>query len=273
MLPPPSSFLLHFLLELLAGANFLLRPSHQLSTPVPQANAIIRQYGALLLSSSLICLAFANRDIDLVTRRVGGALSLYHLAPISRALSRVWRGSDGRFWPAVHFSLHLVAFVSLGSLWIGLGEGEGALSGITEAAARRADDSIWVEEPSFRLAISDRNIDLVVLDSFARDVMKRAWDLTLGWVPEGRISYSLDLQPPGINVNLLLWKFSAFWNQFTFKSIARHAFVGSISTIPETMVIPYRRSNEDCFDFQEVCSQYRISWIVTNALDHQNCPG
>lgn len=135
MLPPNSSFRLHFILELLAGLNFLLRPSHQLSSPAPQANALIRQYGTLLLSSSLICLVFANRDIDIVTRRVGGALSLYHLAPMSRALSRIW--NERTFWPVVHFVLHLVTFVSFGSLWIGFWEGE--LLGINEAPALMVD--------------------------------------------------------------------------------------------------------------------------------------
>lgn len=119
MLPAPTSFLLHFILELLAGLNFLFRPSHQLSRPAPQANALIRQYGALLISSALICHVFAGRDVDIVTCRVAGALSLYHLAPICRALGRVWNGAGGRFWPLVHFILHLITFVSFVSVWRG----------------------------------------------------------------------------------------------------------------------------------------------------------
>ena len=62
-------FWLHALIECPAGINFLLRPSEQLSSPASQAEAIIRQYGILLLVSALICLILATRDLDNKSRK------------------------------------------------------------------------------------------------------------------------------------------------------------------------------------------------------------
>jgi len=116
-LPPSAAFWLHFLLELPASLNFFLRPSEQLPSPAPQAHAIIRQYALLLFVSSLIALIFALRPVDGTSRNVAGALSVYHLAPLVRAGSRVVEGSvdygKGLGGPMVHLVVHGLCFAGL----------------------------------------------------------------------------------------------------------------------------------------------------------------
>ncbi|KAI9054529.1 hypothetical protein LZ554_001685 [Drepanopeziza brunnea f. sp. 'monogermtubi'] len=87
-------FLIHIALETPASLNFFLRPDNQLSSPAPQAHALIRQYAALLLSSNLVAAVFACREVDGTSRWVAAALALYHLAPLLRALARI-SGSEG----------------------------------------------------------------------------------------------------------------------------------------------------------------------------------
>lgn len=110
-------FLLHALLELPAGINFLLRPYEQLSSPAPQAHSIIRQYGVLLLVSAGIALIFAARPVDGTSRNVAGALALYHLLPMNRAWVRVAAGEShygkGLGGPRVHLTGHLICLASL----------------------------------------------------------------------------------------------------------------------------------------------------------------
>jgi len=62
-------FWAHALIELPAGINFLFRPSEQLSAPAPQAEAIVRQYGVLLLVSAIIALTFSTRKVDNTSRK------------------------------------------------------------------------------------------------------------------------------------------------------------------------------------------------------------
>ncbi|KAH8789025.1 hypothetical protein F5882DRAFT_402620 [Hyaloscypha sp. PMI_1271] len=112
-------FWLHFLIELPASMNFFLNPSEQLSSPAPQAHPIIKQYAVLLFVSTLIALIFALRPIDGTSRNVAGALSVYHLAPLVRAGSRIAEGSGeygkGLGGPMLHLAVHLLCFVGL--LW------------------------------------------------------------------------------------------------------------------------------------------------------------
>ncbi|KAH8684229.1 hypothetical protein BGZ60DRAFT_511295 [Tricladium varicosporioides] len=82
---PTLPFWLHIIIELPASLNFFLRPSEQLPTPAPQAHAIIKQYAVLLLASNLIALTFALRPIDDTSKKVAGALAVYHIAPVLRA--------------------------------------------------------------------------------------------------------------------------------------------------------------------------------------------
>ncbi|KAJ5051747.1 uncharacterized protein L3040_001519 [Drepanopeziza brunnea f. sp. 'multigermtubi'] len=82
-------FLIHIALETPAALSFFLRPDNQLSSPAPQAHALIRQYAALLLSSNLVAAVFTCREVDGTSRWVAAALAVYHLAPLLRALARI----------------------------------------------------------------------------------------------------------------------------------------------------------------------------------------
>jgi len=114
-------FWAHVLIELPAAFNFLLHPSEQLPIPAPQAHAIIQQYGALLLVSVNIALIFAVRPVDPTSRKVSGALALYHLAPLSRAVSRIRKGDfeygQGLGGPWVHLVVHFIVLLGLVQLW------------------------------------------------------------------------------------------------------------------------------------------------------------
>jgi hypothetical protein len=87
---------------------------------------MIRQYGVLLFVSVLISTIFALRKADITSRQVAAALTLYHLAPIVRATSRLWGGEIG--WlpddmggPWVHLVVHIILVLALGSVAVGAG--------------------------------------------------------------------------------------------------------------------------------------------------------
>jgi hypothetical protein len=119
-------FLTHLLLELPASINFYLAPSEQLSSPAPQAHALIRQYAVLLASSNLVALTFLLREIDGTSKAVAGALGVYHIAPLVRAIGRL-RESDSRGrkygsrfgGPTLHAIVHGFAFLGLELLFLG----------------------------------------------------------------------------------------------------------------------------------------------------------
>lgn len=117
--PPTVAFYLHLLLETPASLNFYFNPLQQLqlSSPAPQARAVIQQYAVLLLSSNLIALIFALRPVDATSKRVAGALAVYHLAPLFRALGRIWEGdgglASGLGGPWAHAAAHGAALVAL----------------------------------------------------------------------------------------------------------------------------------------------------------------
>jgi len=121
-LPPSLPFWFHLTIELPASINFFFNPSEQLSPPAPQSHIIIRQYAVLLLVSTLIALIFALRPIDGTSRNVAGALSVYHLAPLTRAGSRIWAGSveygKGLGGPVVHLAVHAVCFGGLAGIFL-----------------------------------------------------------------------------------------------------------------------------------------------------------
>ncbi|KAL5318758.1 hypothetical protein ACEPPN_013824 [Leptodophora sp. 'Broadleaf-Isolate-01'] len=114
------AFLIHILLELPASLNFFFRPNEQLSSPAPQAHALIRQYAVLLLSSNIIALVFAFRHVDEISRRVAGALAIYHAAPLVRAVGRITSKKEGYGkglgGPWVHAVGHAGALGALG--WV-----------------------------------------------------------------------------------------------------------------------------------------------------------
>lgn len=108
---------IHLVIETPAGFNFLWNPSEQLPSPAPQADAVIQQYGGLLLVSAIIALIFALRPVDSTSRNVAGALSLYHFLPASRALGRIRAGEvsygKGLGGPKIHLIVHVLCLFSL----------------------------------------------------------------------------------------------------------------------------------------------------------------
>ncbi|KAJ9134186.1 hypothetical protein NKR19_g8781 [Coniochaeta hoffmannii] len=115
--------LLHALLEAAASLSFTLHPQAQLPALNDEARLILRSYGGLLLSSSVLCAGFCLRPgFDSATRLVAGSMALYHLFPIGRAVIRLRKqarekknGGEGRVLggPAVHLAVHLLAVVGL----------------------------------------------------------------------------------------------------------------------------------------------------------------
>jgi len=139
-------FWLHSLIELIPSGVFLVNPTSQFyackttsdlqsagpqcyrstDIPTPGAEAMIRQYGVLLFVSVLISIIFAIRKVDVTSRQVAAALTLYHLAPIVRATSRLWGGETG--WlpddmggPWVHLIVHIILVLTLGTVAVGAG--------------------------------------------------------------------------------------------------------------------------------------------------------
>ena len=115
------AFLLHLIIETVASIKFLLRPSATLSAPQPHCHAVIRQYALLLISSNIIVAVMLNREIDATSAKVAGALSVYHLGPFVRAVSRILQksSSSGVIEPWLHAFVHslcgtclLVSFIS-----------------------------------------------------------------------------------------------------------------------------------------------------------------
>ncbi|TVY17394.1 hypothetical protein LARI1_G005206 [Lachnellula arida] len=115
-------FWLHLLIELPASLNFFLNPAEQLSSAAPQAHALVRQYAVLLFASSLVALIFATRQVDRTSRNVAGALAVYHLAPLVRAVSRVFGGGVGYGkafgGPWIHLAVHGLCFVGLSRMYL-----------------------------------------------------------------------------------------------------------------------------------------------------------
>ncbi|KAE9380588.1 hypothetical protein N431DRAFT_432868 [Stipitochalara longipes BDJ] len=120
--PATLPFWFHLLIEFPASINFFFNPSEQLSSPAPQSHIIVRQYAVLLLVSALIALIFALRPIDETSRYVAGALSVYHVAPLMRAGSRILerRGEYGRGLggPTVHLIVHTICFAGLAGIFL-----------------------------------------------------------------------------------------------------------------------------------------------------------
>ncbi len=115
------AFLLHLIIETAASINFLLRPSATLSAPQPHSHAVIRQYALLLISSNIIAAVMLNREIDATSGKIAGALGVYHIGPIVRAVSRILQKSSGSGLnePWLHAFAHilcgtclLVSFIS-----------------------------------------------------------------------------------------------------------------------------------------------------------------
>jgi hypothetical protein len=112
--------LLHALLEVAASLSFSLNPTIQLPNASDEARLILRSYGGLLLSSSILCAGFWLRPgFDSATRLVAGSMAVYHVFPIGRAVVRLRKArekTEGKVLggPAVHLTVHLVALLGLG---------------------------------------------------------------------------------------------------------------------------------------------------------------
>lgn len=111
-LPLSNPFFIHALIETFAVVSFLTNPSGQIGVYTPHAHAVIRQYGVLLLSSVLVSLIFANRDPDGLSGQVAGALAVYHVAPILRAMSRLF-GEEAVWQPLLFLAGHGLCLAGL----------------------------------------------------------------------------------------------------------------------------------------------------------------
>lgn len=114
-----GSFLLHAIIETVASANFLVFPDSQLPRAAPQAHAVIRQYGILLLCSVLISVLMALEPLNVLSGKMAGALALYHVGPITRAASRTFTRAESMqrtsiTQPLFYLFIHSVCLATLG---------------------------------------------------------------------------------------------------------------------------------------------------------------
>ena len=112
-------FLFHILIEVPASINFFLNPSATLPTPQPHAHGVIRQYAILLMVTNIIAAILYLRPLDLLSCRIAGAMSLYHIGPLVRAVIRQYRSEKGRGGtglggPLVHAIAHMACLLGLG---------------------------------------------------------------------------------------------------------------------------------------------------------------
>ncbi|KAK4044270.1 hypothetical protein C8A01DRAFT_42939 [Parachaetomium inaequale] len=133
MAPLKPALLLHLLIETPASLSFLLAPYKQLPGASPEAKLILRNFGGLLLSTNLVCLALLFRkpvDNQLMAM-LCACLGTYHVWPIYRAWARMGAhdvggkvGEKVLGGPVVHFVVHVVCLGALlGSGVVGLLEG------------------------------------------------------------------------------------------------------------------------------------------------------
>ncbi|KAI0518010.1 hypothetical protein F5B22DRAFT_87702 [Xylaria bambusicola] len=109
------AFVMHAAVETAAGISFIVHPERQLPGCTPAARLILRQYGALLLASSMVCLIVLSRPgcSTATTRLMAAALGSYHAWPSFRAFTRL-RNEKGNQetsvlgGPSVHLMVHLV---------------------------------------------------------------------------------------------------------------------------------------------------------------------
>ena len=123
---PALPFWLHFFVELPPSVVFLVKPDAQLAAPQPHARPLIRQYAALLFSMNLTALIFAWREVDETSQLVAGAMAIYHIAPIIRALHRFRHGENTMLrsqrrshalgGPGLHLLVHSICLLSLAHL-------------------------------------------------------------------------------------------------------------------------------------------------------------
>ena len=132
-----TAFAFHLFIELPAAWLFFFRPSQTLEMPQPHAHAVIRQYALLLMSTNIIATAAFFQRSEEMTKTIAGALVLYHVGPIIRAVNRGTRSLPNRItnkkpntvrettgtrlgnpWP--HAILHTVCLVLLLNVCLGV---------------------------------------------------------------------------------------------------------------------------------------------------------
>lgn len=123
MIPPKWPFAAHAMIETAAALSFILRPEGQLPGCSPAARLILQQYGGLLLTTNLVCVAvLLEPGFGGLCRAVAAALATYHVWPCYRAYvrlrlsntsmlgdSRKARSTFGG--PVVHLVVHLMCLV------------------------------------------------------------------------------------------------------------------------------------------------------------------
>lgn len=111
------AFVLHAAVETAAAVSFIVRPEQQLPGCTPAAKLILRQYGGLLLASSMVCLVVVTNPgcSATTTRLLAAALGSYHVWPCFRACGRLRDGvqhgaqeSSVLGGPLVHLLVHLI---------------------------------------------------------------------------------------------------------------------------------------------------------------------
>lgn len=114
---------LHLIIEIPASINFMLRPSSTLVTSQPHSHGVIRQYATLLMVTNLIVILCLTGTIEEnAARKIAGALSFYHLAPLMRATSKIRRRlqvSDAMGGPWVHLIVHGICAIALVMAFMG----------------------------------------------------------------------------------------------------------------------------------------------------------
>ncbi|KAI0595184.1 hypothetical protein F4775DRAFT_384086 [Biscogniauxia sp. FL1348] len=107
-------FATHAVIETAAALSFIFRPEAQLPGCSPAARLILRQYGGLLLASSLMCVAVLVAepglgDTTMLMRLLAIALGTYHVWPCHRAWVRLRSGRSATLGgPALHLVVHLL---------------------------------------------------------------------------------------------------------------------------------------------------------------------
>ncbi|KAI1397436.1 hypothetical protein F4819DRAFT_84580 [Hypoxylon fuscum] len=115
MLSTKLPFAAHALIETAAALSFIFSPDKQLPGCNVAAKLILRQYGGLLLSTNLICLAILiEPGFTGTTRLYAAALGTYHIWPCYRAYSRISHGigvsgkeKSALGGPSLHLIVHL----------------------------------------------------------------------------------------------------------------------------------------------------------------------
>ncbi|KAI0839948.1 hypothetical protein F5Y06DRAFT_265045 [Hypoxylon sp. FL0890] len=109
-------FAIHAFVETTAALSFIFNPNKQLPECNEAAKLILRQYGGLLLSTNLICLAvLIEPGFSYMTRLLAAALGSYHIWPCYRAYIRIHYNiglsKDGKSalgGPQLHLIVHLM---------------------------------------------------------------------------------------------------------------------------------------------------------------------